>query len=210
LQSRLLVTGFGPFPGVPVNPSAEIARRVAASPRWRLLGAKAEALILPTVYSSIAGVLAPTLRQGGYDAVLMIGVAGRAKQIRVERRAANRTSILSPDASGRRGTRLGLDTGPPHRIGAASPARVMQRLRHKGLPCAISQDAGRYLCNACYFSALTEPLPVLFLHIPKAPRKRPLGTRATRPTRLEWHGRLASAFVDVSIDLLTQARRRPR
>ena len=29
-RPRLLVTGFGPFPGIPKNPSAEIARLVAA------------------------------------------------------------------------------------------------------------------------------------------------------------------------------------
>ena len=35
-MKRLLVTGFGPFPGVMRNPSAEIARRVAASARWHV------------------------------------------------------------------------------------------------------------------------------------------------------------------------------
>ncbi|WP_442919159.1 hypothetical protein [Methylobacterium sp. Leaf118] len=36
-MSRLLVTGFGPFPRVPDNPSARVARRLAALPRLRLV-----------------------------------------------------------------------------------------------------------------------------------------------------------------------------
>ncbi|MDF3063734.1 MAG: peptidase pyroglutamyl peptidase [Microvirga sp.] len=208
LRPRLLVTGFGPFPGSSVNPSGDIARRVAASPRWRLIGAEAQAMVLPTAYSSIQDVLAPALRRDRYDAVLMIGVASRAKRVRVERRAANRASILSPDASGRRSARLSIDAGAPaYRMAAASPARVLPQLRRRGLPCATSQDAGRYLCNACYFSALSEPVPVLFLHIPKAPRRKPGRTGARRAWRADWRERLASAFVAVGIDLLALARR---
>ena len=61
MRPRLLVTGFGRFPGVSVNPSAEVARRVAASPRWRRLGIEAEALVMPTAYAAIEAVLAPAL-----------------------------------------------------------------------------------------------------------------------------------------------------
>jgi pyroglutamyl-peptidase len=207
LQTRLLVTGFGPFPGIPANPSGEIARRVAGSPRWRLVGAQAQALVLPTAYSSVEDVLAPALRQGGFDAVLMIGVAGRAKRIRVERRAANRASILSPDASGKRGARLALGPGPEYRPAAASPARALRHLRRHGLPSGVSQDAGRYLCNACYFFALAEPVPALFLHIPKPPRRKPREKATRRKPRTNWQDRLAAAFVELAIDLLAGSRR---
>ena len=140
MKPRLLVTGFGRFPGVSVNPSAEVARRVATSPRWRRLGIEAEALVMPTAYAAIEAVLAPALA-GGFDAVLMIGVAGRARHVRVERRAANRASLLSPDVERRRRTAPALEPGPSHRTSRA------------GLPCRLSQDAGRYLCNASYFAA---------------------------------------------------------
>jgi pyroglutamyl-peptidase len=206
LERRLLVTGFGPFPGVAENPSAAIARKVAASPRWRRLGIKTQALVLPTAYSSIEAILAPALR-ARYTAVLMIGVAGKAKRIRVERRAANRASVLAPDASGKRGPHLRLTTGPAHRTSRVAAAPALVRLRRAGLPAGLSQDAGRYLCNACYFSALSEPVPVLFLHIPKAPPRRPRRIRAGRP-RASWPDRLAAAFVDIGIDLLTAGRRR--
>jgi pyroglutamyl-peptidase len=208
LKPRLLVTGFGPFPGVADNPSAAIARRVAGSPRWRRLGIETHALVLPTVYSAVEGILAPALK-GGYDAILMIGVAGRARRIRVERRAANRASLLTPDASGRRGTRLTLTQGPAHRASRVATAPVLARLRRAGLDAQASQDAGRYLCNACYFSVLNEPVPVLFLHIPKAPRRKSRRARG-HAFRASWPDRVAAAFVDIGSELVATARRRRR
>ena len=124
-----------------VNPSAEVARRVAASPRWRRLGIEAEALVMPTAYAAIEAVLAPALA-GGFDAVLMIGVAGRARHVRVERRAANRASLLSPDVERRRRTAPALAPGPSHRASRAGATAALARLRRAGLPCRLSQDAG--------------------------------------------------------------------
>lgn len=69
----------------------------------------------------------------------------------------------------------------------------------------MSQDAGRYLCNAAYLRALAEPSPTLFLHIPKPPR---IASRKAleRRTRLTWSERLAEAFVQVAIDLARRGR----
>ncbi len=193
---RLLVTGFGPFPGIPRNPSAEVARLVAASPRWRRLGIEARALVLPTTYAALDAVLAPALAEG-FDAVLMIGVAGRARRVRVERRAANRASILHGDAARRRPARLAEPGLAPFRRCPADPHRVAAALRARGVPAAPSQDAGRYLCNASYLQALGGAAPALFLHIPKAPRRR------------GWAHALARAFEAAGLELLRLSRIRP-
>ena len=140
---RLLVTGFGPFPGMPRNHSEELARRIAENPRLRrVLGAPPELLILRTAYCAIADQLEPRLAEKP-DAVLMIGVARRARHIRVELRARNRASALYPDASGRT-HRLTLEPlGPPERRSAAA-ARVLVALRSRGTEVRASRDAGRY------------------------------------------------------------------
>ena len=87
----------------------------------------------------------------------------------------------------------------------AGATAALARLRRASLPCRLSQDAGRYLCNASYFAALAAPMPVLFLHIPRPPRQRRRRPGA-KPARLGWHERLAAAFVDVAVDLLGAAR----
>ncbi|MDR7040254.1 pyroglutamyl-peptidase [Methylobacterium sp. BE186] len=185
MTATLLVTGFGPFPGVPRNPSAALARRLGKAPRLRLaLGGAPSVLVLRTAYDAIREVLAPALAEKP-QAVLMFGVASRARALRVEIRARNRASPLFPDASGHRAGRLALDpAGPPERTSPAAHAAVAILRRH-GIPVAASRDAGRYLCNASYFRALAEPCPVLFVHIPPSPRtRRPQGARpATDPQR---------------------------
>ena len=199
---RLLVTGFGPFPGIPSNPSAEIARRVARSPRWRRLGVAARSLILPTTYAALDEHLAPALRKDPPDAVLMIGVAGRSRRVRIERRALNRASVLLPDAAGRRPEGLALAKGLGPRRFRGVPSRPRSILVRHGIPCEISQNAGRYLCNAAYHAALGASIPVLFIHIPKRPRRSPL---SQGKPRLSGADRLAGAMVDVGIGLLRLA-----
>ena len=120
-MKRLLVTGFGPFPSMPRNPSAALARTIAASPRWRIAGVDARALILTTAYATLPGELDPALADRP-DAVLMIGVAGRSNRIRVEWRATNRRSTLFQTSRGREPSQA----RPPgvHRRGERSSPRA--------------------------------------------------------------------------------------
>jgi pyroglutamyl-peptidase len=203
---RLLVTGFGPFPGVALNPSGFVAARVGASARLRRApGGPPRAVVLRTAYAALDDALAPLLAEGPL-AVLMIGVAGRARRVRVEVRAANRASRLMPDAGGAPARRLTLDPhGPAGRHAGTAARKAEAILRRAGLPVRVSRDAGRYLCNAAYYRALALPCPVLFLHIPKPPPVRP--RRGAAPVaRLRWHERLAEAFAEVATMLAVQAR----
>jgi pyroglutamyl-peptidase len=201
------VTGFGPFPGMARNPSAELARRVAASPRWRRLGIDAQSLILPTTYAALNQVLEPALRRAPPHAVLMIGVAGRTRHIRIEGRAVNRASLM-PDAAGQRPDSPTLAKGPASRRLRLSPVPLRALLRRHGIPCRISQDAGRYLCNALYYRALAGPRPVLFIHIPKLPTATHKRQNASVPRRLSWGDALAAALVDAAA-LTLRGERRP-
>lgn len=201
----LLVTGFGPFPGVRVNPSAELAQAVARSPRWRLLGVEARSLVLPTTYAALATELEPALDgRFALDAILMVGLATRATRLRIERRATSRANPLHPDASGHSAARRAPDPGPIVRRSPVPPPTVAALLQREGVPCRASNDAGRYLCNAAYYRTLAGTVPALFLHIPKlrdpARPRRPRRHRAARPDRLE------RAFVAVAVALLKQAR----
>lgn len=211
---RLLVTGFGPFPRMPRNPSAGLAIAVAASPRLRLAGISAEAAVLTTAYAALAGELDPLLAAKP-DVVLLIGVAGRAAKVRIEGRATSRRSTLFPDihgdVPGRPAARASDE--PARRTGVNVDAAV-SNLRRRGLPARHSRDAGRYLCNAAYYLALGRRnetgRPTLFIHIPKTPRprRRIERGRATRhPVGSRWQAALARALVDVAMDLARQARR---
>ncbi|WP_375455079.1 peptidase C15 [uncultured Methylobacterium sp.] len=202
----LLITGFGPFPGMPRNPSAALARRLGGSVRLRLaLGRCLRVRVLDTTYAAIETQLAPALAERP-AAVLMLGVASRAERIRVEARACNRASRFHPDASGRPSARLALDPHGPAARRSRVAGRALAILRRHGLAAGPSRDAGRYLCNASYFRALAEPCPVLFVHIPPVSRtKRPRD--GARPARGHPDpAAQALALVEVTLFLRAQGR----
>lgn len=206
MSGHLLVTGFGPFPGMPDNPSARLARRLGRSIRLRLaLSHGLRVRVLDTAYAAIPAQLAPALDEGP-AAVLMLGVATRAKRIRVEARARNRASRFFPDASGRPAARLVLDPDGLAARRGAHAVQALATLRRHGIPARASVDAGRYLCNASYFAALARPCPVLFVHIPPVPRTR----RPRRPVSPPGPARQAAALAAIAVGLMVEARGRPR
>jgi pyroglutamyl-peptidase len=206
--TKLLVTGFGPFPRVPRNPSGLLAEHVAASPRLKLAGIRASALVLPTTYGAIEDLLRPAIAREAPDAVLMLGVAARRREVCVERQALNRVSRLFPDASGTVGRALAFSPRSPLVQRTAAPRTpLLTALRSRGVPARPSRDAGRYLCNASYFALLEDagregPL-VVFLHVPLPRGARP---DDPRPSLAE----MGEAIDEAALVLARAAARRSR
>jgi pyroglutamyl-peptidase len=161
---RLLVTGFGPFPGCPVNPTAWLAEDAgrALGVEWR---------VLPVTWD-VPARLAEQVAD--FDGVVALGVARGRRAVEVERLAYNAAAADNADAAGVAGSGAALAPGAPdvlegvlHRppFGA-----VVEAARAGGLPVGYSDDAGRYLCNALFFHLLRAAgdggRPVGFVHVP--------------------------------------------
>jgi pyroglutamyl-peptidase len=172
---RVLITGFGPFPGAPFNPSAALAKALARRRRPALAGIERATHVFATTYASVDRDL-PKLfaRKPKPDVVLMFGVAGRRRQLCIESRARNAVALLFPDASGHRPRHGVIKLRGPAALTGNTP---FARLAGAAGPRARrSRDAGRYLCNYVYWRALeqargTRPL-VQFVHIPPVDAKR--------------------------------------
>ncbi|MCE1235035.1 MAG: pyroglutamyl-peptidase I [Hyphomicrobiales bacterium] len=163
-RPRLLVTGFGPFPGAPRNPTAAVVERLM---RRSDIRSRVEVIgrVLPTTWAAVEAL--PTLLdQIDPDAVLMLGLARRATGFRVEKLARARVAT-AVDAEGRGGpARLSTE---PAALAATAPVRAMHdAIRARGLPAKISTDAGAYLCNGAFRRALEAAAgrPAAFLHLP--------------------------------------------
>jgi pyroglutamyl-peptidase len=175
LRPDLLVTGFGPFPGVMRNPTAALAPRVAQ--KLKRSGVNAGALILPTSYARGLPLLARELGRLKPRAVLMLGLAAKSRFIRIEAFARLDASPTSPDAGGAMPERGAGSAMPLASTAALEPA--LAAMRKAGLRARLSPSAGRYLCNASYavaLAALPRSVPVLFVHVPW-----PRGWRGLRP-----------------------------
>jgi pyroglutamyl-peptidase len=176
---RVVLAGFGPFPGVPFNPSAVLAGALARRRRPALADAICSIHVFATDYAAVDRDL-PILFADRPDLVLIFGVAGRRRHLCIETRARNALSLLYPDAGGHRPARDAIAPGGPHALRGGAPfPRLLGAVRDSGFPARLSRDAGRYLCNYAYWRALERahgtPTLVQFVHIPHVrltPRRR--------------------------------------
>lgn len=204
---RVLLIGFGPFPGAPRNPSALLVKSLARRRRPAFAGILRTSHIFTTTYAAVDRDLEKLLATST-DIVLMFGLAGRRRHLCIETWARNAVSLF-PDASGYRPQRRVIAAGGPAALRGAAPfARLLAAARMSAVPSRLSHDAGRYLCNYAYWRTLEQtrngrPL-VQLIHIPRVL----LGTRRKRPGRQTVRlGTLVAAGERLLIALIAASRR---
>jgi pyroglutamyl-peptidase len=177
----ILITGFGRFPGSPVNPSGLVATRLVHRRRPALAATRRVAHVFATCYDAVDRELPALLAREKPDIVVMFGVATRSRRVRIEQRARNRIALF-PDARGCRPAAGIIAPRQDARRNPLSMARLVRAARTAGVAAAPSRNAGTYLCNYVYWRGLEAaaapdgPGSVIFIHVPpvgmkKAPKK---------------------------------------
>lgn len=170
----VLVTGFEPFGGEPLNPSWEVAQALHGQP---IAGWPVVAVQLPCVFAAAPRVLQAALRRHRPRAVLCLGLAGSRSAISFERVAINWVDARIPDNAGAQPV-----DQPVQARGAAAhftglPIKALaQRVQQAGLPAELSFSAGSFVCNQVFY-ALMQALrrrpgvPGGFIHLPPLPEQ---------------------------------------
>jgi pyroglutamyl-peptidase len=202
---RVLITGFGPFPGAPFNPSAALAKALTRRRRPAWAGIERATHIFATTYASVDRDLPKLLAQKP-DIVLMFGVAGRRRHLCIETRARNAVSLLFPDAGGHRPGRGVIKLHGPAALPGNAPFGHLAGAA--GPRARLSRDAGRYLCNYVYWRGLEQthgarPL-VQFVHVPPLSTKPRPRAGANKPATL---GQFLKAAETILIALIAASRR---
>jgi pyroglutamyl-peptidase len=188
----VLLTGFGPFPGAPSNPTGPLVLGLARLRRPALADVRLVPHVFPTSYEAVDDELPRLVSQLRPDAVLMFGLAGRASCLRVETRARNAVSALTLDAQGQQAAALSIAHGGPHALMFGVPAaRMALAARKARVRAVISRDAGRYICNYLSWRVIETvakpggPGFAAFIHVPKVrPAARRRGPKARRWWRM--------------------------
>jgi pyroglutamyl-peptidase len=185
----ILLTGFGPFPSAPDNPSGQIARKLAATQRPAFAGTKRIAHVFTTTYAAVDQELPALIHRHRPDAIVMFGFSARTKNFRIELQARNRLLTLFPDAAGfSPRTQTIRSAGPAFLRGRAPFARLLAAARSTGMAAALSRNAGSYVCNYCYWRAVDGielPKIIVFVHVPKTRKgARPASRSGQRPPGL--------------------------
>lgn len=168
----ILLTGFEPFDGEPVNPAQQLvealAHEPAPHPRLQLVTA-----ILPVDRRRCPAHLDAAVEATRPDAVVAIGQATGRPRIDLETRAFNQLDFGEGTDNGghaAHGEPLAED-GPPHLDSTLPWPALASDLADRGHPVGLSADAGRHLCNALLYDLLhRHPRSAAgFVHVPLLP-----------------------------------------
>lgn len=156
--SSVLVTGFDPFGGSPVNPSWQAVhalhgREIAGH---RVIGAE-----LPTVFGASIDRLRALLEEHQPRLVVCTGQAGGRPALSLERVAINVNDARIPDNAGRQPIDTPVVPEGPAAYFSTLPIKAMlQAVLAGGVRAEVSQTAGTFVCNHAFYGLmhlLAEP-----------------------------------------------------
>ena len=173
MANTLLLTYFGPFPGVPVNPTVALAEGAVRALNTARPDLRVVARELPVSYDGSSAALRAALQEVQPDALISLGVAVGRDVVSLEQVAINLDSAGIEDNDGDR--RCDEPIAPDGREAYFSslPVRAsFERLHAAGEPVEISYTAGTYVCNHVFYEGqrisreLGLSIPAGFVHVP--------------------------------------------
>jgi pyroglutamyl-peptidase len=169
---RILITGFGPFPGAPHNPTMGLVKRLTQLRRPAFDDVEFESHIFHVTYATVDRELPKLIESFRPDALLMFGLADRTAFMRVETRARNAVSTTFPDADRNHARKASIVDGADAALFGPHTARLLRAARSTGIDARASRDAGSYLCNYLSWRSIEAvrkdkgPRLAAFIHIP--------------------------------------------
>ena len=206
---HILVTGFGPFPGAPWNPTQPLVARLTRLRRPAFSDVDISSHIFPVTYKAVDHELPELLKQRRPQALLMFGLASRTAHVRVETRARNAVTMLWPDAAQTRSRKGSIASGADAAMFGPHAAKLLRAARATGIDARASRDAGAYLCNYLSWRAIESVANnahlrlAAFVHIPLLPRDGASLRKGVSRVTLE---ELVDAGEAMLLEMVRQAR----
>jgi len=174
-NATILLTGFEPFGGETVNPSWEAVRRLDG---WAGPGFRVVAGLLPCEFGAAREALEALIDRHRPLCLIAVGQAGKRAEISVERIAINVDDARIPDNAGHKPIDEPVIAEGPAAYFSTLPIKaIVHRLREAGIPAAVSQTAGTFVCNHVFYAAMHAAarrggsLRAGFIHIPYLPEQ---------------------------------------
>jgi pyroglutamyl-peptidase len=178
--ARVLVTGFEPFPGAPVNPTEWLVAELRRAPPTGEGIAAFRAEVLPVDYAKVGPRLSEIGREFRPDIAVHFGLAAECSGFRLERVARNSFAGARADNAGA-APDVGTICNGPETLASGLPLdTIHEALAKAGLPVEWSDDAGAYLCNMVFTLSRAHacegftPAMSGFIHVPLTGEGRPL------------------------------------
>ena len=148
---KILVTGFDPFGGEPINPALEAVKALPDT----IAGAQIIKLEIPTVFGKAADVVKAAMEDVQPDVVLSIGQAGGRFSVTPERVAINIDDARIPDNEGNQPIDVTIQAdGAPAYFSQLPIKAMVKHIKDAGLPASLSNSAGVFVCNHIMYQVL--------------------------------------------------------
>ena len=191
MANTLLLTYFGPFPGVPVNPTVALAEGAVRALNTARPDLRVVARELPVSYDGSSAALRAALQEVQPDALISLGVAVGRDVVSLEQVAINLDSAGIEDNDGDRRCDEPIVPDGREAYFSSLPVRAsFERLHAAGEPVEISYTAGTYVCNHVFYEGqrisreLGLSIPAGFVHVPATCAD---GEEATEDTDMTAH-----------------------
>ena len=179
---KVLVTGFDPFGGEPVNPAFEAVKMLPDE----IAGAETIKLEIPTVFSKCGPAVEEGIKKYEPVVVINVGQAGGRSCVTIEQVGINLAEARIPDNAGEQPSDEALqEDGAPAYYATIPVKAIVKNIRDHGIPCHISYTAGTYVCNCIMYNVLHMAatkytnIRAGFIHVPFAAEQavgKPNGT----------------------------------
>jgi len=168
---KVLITGFDPFGGEPINPAWEAVKLM----KEEIAGAEIVKLQIPTVVNKSIEKVHEKMKELQPDIVISVGQAGGRFGVTPERVAINVTDARIPDNEGNQPIDVPIFEDGDAAYFSNLPVKAMvQAIKDAGYPSVLSNSAGTYICNHVMYGILyyiRKEFPTVrggFIHVPYA------------------------------------------
>lgn len=174
-MTRVLLTGFEPFDGHPVNASWDAV--VLVRDAWDDADVELVVRRLPVSFRRARQELRTAVAEVSPDVVVCVGEAGGRGAVGVERVAVNVIDARIPDADGSAPVDVPVIAGAPAAFFSTLPVKACAAaVAQAGVPVEVSNTAGTYVCNATAYAlahllAGRDGVRGGFVHVPRDPRE---------------------------------------
>ena len=171
---KILVTGFDPFGGEPINPAIESVKRLPDN----IAGAEIIKLEIPTVRKKSLEKIEEAINEHNPDIILSIGQAGGRFDISIERVGINLDDFRIPDNEGNQIIDEPIFPDGENSYFVKLPVKAMvQNVQKNNIPASVSYTAGTFVCNHVLYGVLYliekkyKGKKSGFIHIPFLPQQ---------------------------------------
>lgn len=172
---KVLITGFDPFGGEKINPAWEAVKGLPD----KIEGMDIVKLQIPTIFKKSGKKLFENIDAVKPDVVICVGQAGGRYEFCLERVAINIEDGRIPDNEGYQPIDTIIYEDGKNAYFTRLPIKaIVEEVKKEGIPAAVSNTAGTYVCNHIMYSLLyyldkkgLNNVRGGFIHVPYIPEQ---------------------------------------